>query len=301
MIANEHILTYGVEGYQDDSTNTDFSTTVTTIRLPFPPFQSVRTTIDRVPNAPNAKNTSYGGFVQGEIAAGDRLKLTVGGRYQRVETQAERTAGWDITGLDFEDDAVVGAVSGLYRVTDYLHLTASYGTSFRAPNIVERLFNGTTPEGSGFQILNPDLSSEESDNIDIGFKYRRQNAYFNLTGFRTDIDDGIIQYFLSPAEVGALPADVQQRIRNSGAQFVVQQRNVSQLRYEGIEASLGYRSPRGFSIGANYTYLDGERIDSTTRRRTTPSRPRSTPLRSGTRWGAATGSSTACATTVKRM
>ncbi len=262
LAGEHHLLTYGVEASEDDSENTDFSTTTTTLRFPFPPFQVVDVSTDGVANAPNATNTSYGAFVQDEVGLGERFKVTGGARYQKVETEAEPTPGWDVSGLDFSDDQVVGAVAALYRATDYLHLTASFGTAFRAPSIVERLFNGPTPEGLGFQILNPDLTSENSDNVDLGLKYRRRDAFLDLTLFRNEIDDGIVQHFLSPLEVAALPAALQEAIRDSGASFVVQQRNVERLRYEGAELAFGWRMERGLAIGGNYTYLDGERIDS---------------------------------------
>lgn len=258
-----HLVTYGFEGYQDDSFNTDFSTTTTTLRFPFPPFEIVRTSSDGVANAPNATNTSYGAFVQDEITAGERLKLTLGARYQNVSTKAERTPGWDTRGLDFDDDALVGSFSALYRVADYLHLAGSVGTAFRAPSIIERLFNGPTPEGAGYQILNAGLQSENSTNYDLGFKYLRTNAIFELTFFRNEIKDGIVQYFLSPSEVAALPAELQAAIEASGGGFVVQQRNIEKLRYEGAEASVGYRAPCGVALGGNYTHLTGKRIDST--------------------------------------
>jgi len=256
------LLTYGAEFYEDDSVNTDFSQTTTTIRFPFPPFELPSVTTDDVANAPNAENTSYGVFAQGEFEIGDRWKVSAGARYQNVATRARATDGWSIDGLDFDDDATVGAVSALFQATEYLNLTASYGTAFRAPNIIERLFNGLTPEGIAFQILNQNLAAEESENFDIGFKYRRQNALLEVTAFRNEIDEGIIQYFLSPAEIQALPADVQSAVTASGVTFVVQQRNIDRLRYDGIEAALSYRW-RDVSFHANYTHLDGERVDST--------------------------------------
>jgi len=262
VIGNDNLLTYGIEGYRDDSFNTDFSTTVTTIRFPFPPFQVVDVSTDDIANAPNATNTSWGVFVQDEMPLGERFRVTAGLRYQNVATRAEATPGWDAAGLDFDDDSVVGAVTATWQITDTLNLLASYGTAFRSPNIIERLFNGPTPEGAGFQILNPDLKSENSDNVDIGLKYRRRNAFFELVAFRTEISDGIVQYFLSPEEQSALPADVQDAIRNSGASFVVQQRNAEKLRYEGIEAAIGYRFDFGLTLGGNYTTIDGKRLDS---------------------------------------
>ena len=126
--------------------------TTTTIRFPFPPFARERVSTDNVANAPNAENRSYGLFLQDEVPVGDRLKIVAGARWQKVETRAQPTPGWDISGLDFSDDNLVGAVNLLFQATDSLNLLASWGTSFRAPNIIERLFNGVTPELSLIHI-----------------------------------------------------------------------------------------------------------------------------------------------------
>ena len=262
LVGDRHLLTYGAEYYSDDSRNTDSSVTTTTIRFPFPPFEIPQVTTDTVPNAPNANNQSLGLFVQDEIDVAERLKLTIGGRWQNVATKAEATPGWDISGLDFDDDSLVGSVGLVYALSDNLRAVGSYGTAFRSPNIIERLFNGPTPEGAGFQILNADLTSEESDNIELGLKYLRPNAVFELLLFRNDIDKGIIQYFLSPDEVAQLPQELRDRIEATQVQFVVQQRNIDRLRWDGVELVIGYRAENGFSVGANYTNIDGERIDS---------------------------------------
>lgn len=263
QLRGKDLLTYGIEGYRDDSTNTDRSLTTTTIRLPFPPFEDVSREKDTVANAPNATNSSWGLFVQDEIAVAKKLSLTAGLRYQKVTTKADATPGWDINGLDFNDSKVVGAATATWRLLPELNTFISYGRAFRAPNIIERLFNGQTPEGDGFQILNPQLQSEDSKSWDVGLKYRRRSALMELTLFRTDIDGGIVQNFLSAAEIAALPADLQDQIEASGARFVVQQVNADRLRYQGVELSLGYRTPFGMTFGGNYTHLSADRIDST--------------------------------------
>ena len=262
-LGERNLLTYGAEIFEDDSFNTDSSVTTTTLRFPFPPFEMPIVSTDDVANAPNATNTSYGVFAQDEILLGD-LMLTLGARYQNVETQAEPTPGWDISGLDFSDSTVVGALNALYSVSTRVNLTGSVGTAFRAPSIIERLFNGPTPEGAGFQILNPDLVSEESLNYDIGFKYLDRRAFFDVTYFKNEIDDGIVQYFLSDEEILELPQEIQDEIALLGpGTFVVQQRNIEELQYEGFELAGGYRFDSGVSLGANYTYIDAKRLDST--------------------------------------
>lgn len=274
-----HLLTWGLEGFRDDSTNTDFSTTTTTFRFPFPPsvigiipgftcvdfappFECAFTETDAVANAPNAENSSWGLFAQDEWTAGERLRVTGGLRYQRVATRAETTPAWETAGLDFDDDAVVGAVTATWQLLPELNLLASYGTAFRAPSIVERLFNGLTPEGAGYQVLNPELESESSDNVDLGIKYRRADAFLELVVFRSEVDDGIVQYTLTDTEIAALPEDVRAEIEANRVDFVVQQRNAERLRYEGVELAVGYRTRGGWIFGGNFTHLDEQRLDS---------------------------------------
>ncbi|MFN7966283.1 MAG: TonB-dependent receptor [Acidobacteriota bacterium] len=258
------VLTYGVEGFQDDSFNTDFSRTVTTIRFPFPPFESKDVSTDSIANAPNATNASWGAFVQNEVKPIEKLQLTAGLRYQKVTTKAESTPNLDTSGLDFNDSKVVGAATATWLFIPELNAFVSYGRAFRAPSIIERLFNGPTPEGAGFQLTNPELQSEDSKNWDVGIKYRRNNAFLEAVLFRTDISGGIVQYFLSQTEKDALPQATKDQIELLGDLEdinVVQERNVDKLRYEGVELALGYRTDFGMTVGGNYTHLNAKRLD----------------------------------------
>src|SRR5436190_141770 len=223
-----HIVTYGIEASRDDSYNTDFSTTTTTIRTPHGNAVSVGT--DGIANAPNASNTAYGAFAQDEISIGHKLSVTSGVRFNSVDTTAKETPGWNVSGLEFSDRTFVGALSAKYQINPNINMLASWGRGFRAPNIIERLFNGPTPEGSGFQILNPALDSETSDNFDLGMKYSRANAFMEAVAFRNEIHGGIIQSYLSPTEIAQLDPDTRASITASHAQFVVQQRNTARLR-----------------------------------------------------------------------
>ncbi len=274
-----NLLTYGFDYTDDDLLNTDRADTVITFRFPFPPsvigvipgftcvdfvppFECQFLDQDSVPNTPNARHQSRGLFAQDEIWATKRLKLVAGARYQEVETRAQPTAGLDVAGLDFDDQQVVGALNVLYAVSDSLHLNATYGTAFRSPNIVERLFNGITPEGSGFQLLNPALESETSKDFDFGVKFRKRNGHFEAAYFRNRINNGIIQHFLRPEEIAALPAGLRETIERARLSFVVQQRNVDRTEIDGVELAAGYRLDNGISFGGNYTHLNSQRIDS---------------------------------------
>ena len=264
LFGGNHTITYGAEGYRDRSFNTDYSQTETHIKFAGPPFEVIQRADSRRTNAPNATNTSSGVFVQDEMILMPRLRVTAGLRYHQVETRATATTGWDIQGLDFDDANTVGAITATYQLTNELNALVSYGTAFRAPNIIERLFNGPTPEGNGYQLLNPALTSETSENWDLGLKYRRADAFMELVGFRNTVKDGIVQDFLTTAEVAALPVDVRNAIRASGARFVVRQVNADRLRYEGLELALGYHMQAGLTVGGSYTHINATRLGATT-------------------------------------
>jgi outer membrane receptor protein involved in Fe transport len=66
------------------------------------------------------------------------------------------------------DQTVVGAANLLYQLTPNLTLVGNAGREFRSPNLVERFFEGPTPEGSGFQQRNPELEPETSFTVDLG-------------------------------------------------------------------------------------------------------------------------------------
>jgi outer membrane receptor protein involved in Fe transport len=260
--AGRQLLTYGLDCTRDDSFNTDRSVITSTIRFPFPPFQVIDEERSSRANAPNADHDSCGLFAQDEIAVGQRVKVTAGLRWQRVETTARPTAGWDTSDLDISDDQTVGALNATFAVRDDLNLFASAATAFRAPNLVERLFSGPTPEGSGFQILNAELTSETGENYDLGLKWRRERASIEAVAFRSELDEGVVQHFLTAAEIAALPQALRDQINQVRPQFVVQQRNVDRLRYQGVELTAAVRLPADLTVGGSFTHLSADRIDS---------------------------------------
>lgn len=274
-LSDKNLLTYGFEYFEDTVDNKRDSTTTVSLKaffpisfvcgpsgaVPVPPtfyFECVFEETSTKPSSPNATNSGQGLFVQDSIYASDRFSATVGLRFAKSETKAKSTPQWDTTGLDFSDNDIVGALSMVYGINKNVNLVGSYATAFRAPNIIERLFNGITPEGLGYQLLNPDLESEDSSNIDAGIKYQGPNAFFEAIYFNNKIDNAIIQHTYTQAEIDALPPDVQAEVDQAGVDFVVQQRNADVFKIHGVELSGAYRFDGGVSLGGNYTKLTGE-------------------------------------------
>ncbi len=121
----------------------------------------------------------------------------------------------------------------------------SVGRGFRSPNLIERFYNGATPEGSAFQSRNTDLKAETSLNFDLGMKFRSRIYFLEFTYFNNKIYDGIR---ISPTgnDIFGLP-----EYKNV---------NVDKLKMEGFELAAGVYLDFGLSLNMNYTKLNSDNL-----------------------------------------
>ncbi len=235
------LWTYGVDYFQDRAEGTDVGITTMT---GFGPAPIVMT--DSTPSLPEATLGSMGLFLQGDYEVGEHGAIIAGARYQRSNSQTFATPGLEDQELyDITDDTFVGALNAIWNASPTVAFVGTIGRGFRWPNLVERYFEGSTPEGSGDQIANPNLTPEKSVNYDIGVRYRGRGLALEVFGFRNNITDAIRIDSVGLSE-GPRPRPIYQNI------------NVEEFVYTGIEASFeAFLSPE-FSLGANYTWIDGE-------------------------------------------
>jgi hemoglobin/transferrin/lactoferrin receptor protein len=231
-VAGSAILTYGVDFFRDNSANTDSS--VTSV-IGFGPTQ---TQVSRVPDVPNATLTSLGVFAQSDFRVAERFNIILGGRVQSVSSDPEITAGRTDTLASHTLSAAVYAANAVYRVTDELSVVASLGRGFRAPNLVERYFDGPTPEGSAFQISSPLLKPETSLNVEGGLKFNSGRVRAEGYLYQSSVSDGI-ETDSTGGSIQGLP--------------VYQNVNVSRIRRTGAELSADVRLAHGISIGGNWS------------------------------------------------
>ena len=237
---SNHVITYGVDFFNDNSYNTDQNTTTIT------GFGPPMTSVDNTPELPNARYRSFGFFIQDDLPIAKRTNLIIGLRYQNVNASTKETAGLeDYDPISSTDQTVVGAVNLIQGITDNFNLFASAGRGFRSPNLIERFYHGFTPEGSAFQSRNPDLEAETSFNLDLGFKYRLRNAYLEASYFWNTIYDGI-RVGPTGAIVNGLPE--------------YQNTNIDRLRIQGIELQGRLLLDNGFSFAANFTKITSKDI-----------------------------------------
>jgi len=242
IVAGRHMLTYGADWYLDQSNNSDTSTTTTTV------FGPPRVRGSATPTIPNANLWSGGLFVQGEIQLASRLALGLGVRGQTIQSETRSTQNLPASraGVKLSNGALVGAASLNWSVLPELNLIGTVGRAFRAPNLVERYFEGVTAEGNGFLVSNPELLPETSLNFDIGAKFRKGRVYAEVIYFNNTISDGIRITALADSMVGNFP--------------VYQNQNVDKVRDQGLEVLAEAALGRGFSLLGHYTDLSSKNV-----------------------------------------
>jgi outer membrane receptor protein involved in Fe transport len=238
---NKVLFTYGADYYRDNSENSD--TSITTMVGFGGPMADTST----VPLVPYATLQNLGVFVQGDIAFSNRFSLILGTRYQNVRAETRATPGRPDEDLITDtDQTVVAAANAIFGLTDNLKVIGTVGRGFRSPNIIERFFNGPTPEGGGYQVTNTSLKPESSINVDLGLRFATRTVDLEAFVFRNQINDGIR---IAPTgdSISGLP--------------VFNNVNVDQLRFTGFEFNGAVLLPAGFSLGANYTHFDTKDVN----------------------------------------
>jgi outer membrane receptor protein involved in Fe transport len=239
LIGGRVAMTYGADAFRDRSDNTDSSLTIVTGVGPTQTVASTR------PQVPNASFRSAGLFAQADVRLADRLSVIVGARGQDVLAKTRSTPQVNDPIFESKDRTAVGTVNLLLRATEGLNLIGSVGRGFRSPNLVERFFQGPTPEGSGYQVRNPSLDPETSVNVDLGARWRRGGLFAEAFVFQNNVHDGIAIEATGDT-VSRLPA--------------YENVNVDRLRFRGVELAAGARAFRTFDLTANFSRVQSKNV-----------------------------------------
>mgnify|MGYP002700116487 CR=1 FL=1 len=123
-----------------------------------------------------------------------------------------------------------------YQVSETSKVIASWGTAFRAPT-----FNDLYWPADPFGIGNVDLTPEESENMELAFKYRDKAHRFSAAIFKNRID-GLIDW---------APVDP----NNFFGQWTPS--NLADVRIKGFELEYGYVNG-ALSSNVNYSWTDAD-------------------------------------------
>lgn len=173
-------------------------------------------------------------YAQDEVKVIERLSVVAGFRLLHHET--------------FKNKFTPKA-SAMYSL-NHFNFRASYAMGFRAPNLQELYYDKIS--GSMVSQGNVNLKPERSNYFSLNTEYISDHFTFSVTGYINNIKD-IIDRQLQPLT----PED-----EAGGIKTRYMYNNVSKARTQGVDVAINTFLGVGFSIGANYSYLDARnRVD----------------------------------------
>lgn len=168
-----------------------------------------------------------------------RVKLTLGGRYDRVRQESRRTQNADILPTERTRDILVWQSGLSWRPFDWVTLRGNAGTGFLSANPTQLYGTYYQANGLGF-MANPDLKDEKSFGWDVGASFQHGRLLADVSFYQNTIRD-YFSAFLVPGTTR------------------LQWSNADERQVRGIEASVSYdvAPALGFEEIALTPYLRG--------------------------------------------
>jgi iron complex outermembrane recepter protein len=173
--------------------------------------------------------TETGLYGQADLALGERLDLTLGGRHDRLRFSIDDRFTPDGAASGHRDFAEWSFVLGLgFQLHPAHRLYASVGSSFETPSFTE-FYNPSQPE----QGFDPGLEPQQALNLELGAKgYLGARARYELALFQVRTRDEIVQVATEPDRFA----------------------NAARTRRSGLEAGLAYDLGPGLTLTGAYTW-----------------------------------------------
>lgn len=200
-----------------------------------------------------ADDASYdllGIFLQDEIDAGDRVHLTLGGRYTHVRADAGKFEGRNpttgaATGISSYADEYQN-FSGNFRFLvdlddqDRYQIYGGVSQAFRAPNLSD-LTRDDLSQGANREIPAPGLSPETYLTYEIGLKAQTETISASFGYFYTKIDDMIVRNVIV-----------------TGPPVTYNKSNAGDGYMQGVEFSGRWQINPNWSIFGHIAWVEGE-------------------------------------------
>ena len=173
-----------------------------------------------------------------------KLRLSFGGRANAFLLKGNDPAFGQ---QQLKPQALVGNISALYPLTQKVHITSSFNTGFRSPNIYDISTFG--PSEFRFEVPADSLLAERSFTSQIGVKANTDHFTGSLVFYRTQLTDLIDQIpssFLGNNFYDGLP--------------VYEKVNISQAFLQGFEAALEVPVSSAFALYGSLVYTYGENL-----------------------------------------
>jgi iron complex outermembrane receptor protein len=189
----------------------------------------------------NEHVTSQGIFLQNELSVSEKVLLTLGARFDKVEFDVSDrfvTDGDDTGVLEFDDTSPMAGV--VVDLSDRLDVYATYSSAFETPTTTE--LNQPYLTQGGF---NPNLSPQTAENFEVGLRGALGSSQrYEVALFTIDVDGELIPYPVRTVPGG--PAV-------SGRNYY---QNAAKSTREGLEFSWIAAPTERLDVTVSYAYSD---------------------------------------------
>ncbi len=206
---------------------------------------------------PNTSTRQLGLYVQDQISVlNDQLVVTPGLRYDDYQLKISPDAIYlanvppGVQAKDFSDSAWSPKLALMYRVTPDFNVYGNYAFGFRAPPFDDVNAAFRNPIQSYVLVPNPNLVSETSQGLELGFKGRSGDSSFAVAAFYNRYKNFIdSQTQLDcPTDPACVP----------GFAFTFQATNLARVRIYGVEATGEWALDRNWTLAGSIAYANGQ-------------------------------------------
>ena len=137
-----------------------------------------------------AKNEEFtiGYYISKDL---DLFNVDLGIRMDQIERSGSVTDHGDIDNYNIDDTTNSFAVTIGRELTENLDISLGYASVERLPSVVELFMNGPHLATGRFEVGDPNLNSETSNNFDITLNYENDGFYAYASFYVTDVDNYI--------------------------------------------------------------------------------------------------------------
>ena len=140
-------------------------------------------------NPANSKEITLGYFMSKEF---DAYSVDFGLRLDQIgRTGSVSHEDGDNENFNIEDTTSSFALNIGRNLNDNLEMTLGFASVERLPSVIELFMNGPHLATGRFEVGDPNLKSETSNNFDITFNYEKDNYYAYASFFINDVDNYI--------------------------------------------------------------------------------------------------------------
>lgn len=234
-----HALTLGADYFHERRKGARSGSAVTTLST----GTTVMAPVSQ--NSPDAEQTDLGLFGQLDYVFSDAWSAKLGGRIDHVTSRTE--ASPVISPLlqpayernrERTDRPQTGEFSLAYRWNKNLTLWGGAGTAFRVPSTIESF--GSSRQGTGYNVPNPELRPEEGKSLEIGAYYSAAGSRLEATFFDSRYKDFIVR---APITFNGLAS--------------YQNQNVGKARVRGVEVDGRWQIGRSLQAYFDLAFLHG--------------------------------------------